>query len=246
MKLKDKVSLITGGGQGIGRAIALLFAGEGSHVAICDVNQDTLKKTAEDIKTKKRDCLTFTADVSKLEQVDGMVNKILDKFGKIDILVNNAGITRDSLLVRMQEKSWDQVLEVNLKGTFNCARAVAKPMMKARTGKIVNIASIIGIIGNPGQANYAASKGGVIALTKTIAKELASRNINVNAIAPGFIKTAMTDKLSGEARDAMLKEIPLARFGEQADVANLALFLASDDSSYITGHVIQVDGGMVM
>lgn len=246
MRLKDKVSLITGGGQGIGRAIALLFAGEGSHVAICDVNQDTLNKTAEEIKAKKRDCLTFTADVSKLEQVDGMMNKILDKFGKIDILVNNAGITRDSLLVRMQEKSWDQVLEVNLKGTFNCARAAAKPMMKARTGKIVNIASIIGIIGNPGQANYAASKGGVIALTKTIAKELASRNINVNAIAPGFIKTAMTDKLSGEARDAMLKEIPLARFGEQADVANLALFLASDDSSYITGHVIQVDGGMVM
>jgi len=246
MKLKDKVSLITGGGQGIGRAIALLFAGEGSHVAICDVNQDTLNKTAEDIKTKERDCLTFTADVSRLQQVDGMVNKILDKFGKIDILVNNAGITRDSLLVRMQEEGWDQVLEVNLKGTFNCTRAVAKPMMKAGTGKIVNIASIIGIIGNPGQANYAASKGGVIALTKTIAKELASRNVNVNAIAPGFIKTAMTDKLSGEARDAMLKEIPLARFGEQRDVANLALFLASDDSSYITGHVIQVDGGMVM
>jgi len=246
MKLKDKVSLITGGGQGIGRAIALLFAGEGSHVAICDVNQDTLNKTAGDIKTKGRDCLTFTADVSKLEQVDAMVNKTLDKFGKIDILVNNAGITRDSLLVRMREEGWDQVLDVNLKGTFNCARAVAKPMMKARTGKIVNIASIIGIIGNPGQANYAASKGGVIALTKTIAKELASRNINVNAIAPGFIKTAMTDKLSCEARDAMLKEIPLARFGEQTDVANLALFLAGNDSSYITGHVIQVDGGMVM
>jgi len=246
MKLKDKVSLITGGGQGIGRAIALLFAGEGSHVAICDVNQDTLNKTAGDIKTKGRDCLTFTADVSKLEQVDAMVNKTLDKFGKIDILVNNAGITRDSLLVRMREEGWDQVLDVNLKGTFNCARAVAKPMMKARTGKIVNIASIIGIIGNPGQANYAASKGGVIAFTKSIAKELASRNINVNAIAPGFIKTAMTDKLSCEARDAMLKEIPLARFGEQTDVANLALFLAGNDSSYITGHVIQVDGGMVM
>jgi len=146
----------------------------------------------------------------------------------------------------MGEKEWDQVLAVNLKGSFNCAKAVAKPMMKARGGKIVNIASIIGIIGNPGQANYAASKGGLIALTKTLAKELASRNINVNAIAPGFIKTAMTDKLSGEVKEAMLKEIPLKRFGEQTDVANLALFLASADSAYITGHVMQVDGGMVM
>lgn len=246
MKLKDKVSLITGGGQGIGRAIALLFAEEGSNIAICDVNQDTLNQAAESIGSKGRECLTFTTDVTKVDQVADMVNKILDKFGKIDILINNAGITRDSLLVRMDEKGWDQVLDVNLKGTFNCTKAVAKPMMKARGGKIVNIASIIGIIGNPGQANYAASKGGVIALTKTIAKELASRNINVNAIAPGFIKTAMTDKLSAETKDAMLKEIPLNRLGEQEDVANLALFLASEDSSYITGHVIQVDGGMVM
>jgi len=246
MKLKGKVSLITGGGQGIGRAAALLFAEEGSDIAICDVNQDALDKTSKDIKAKKRDCLTFMADVSKYDQVSDMVNKILDKFGKIDILINNAGITRDGLLVRMDEKGWDQVLDVNLKGTFNCSKAVAKPMMKARGGKIVNIASIIGIIGNPGQANYAASKGGVIALTKTIAKELAPRKINVNAVAPGFIKTAMTDKLTEEVKNVMLKEIPLGRFGEQADVANLALFLASEDADYITGHVIQVDGGMVM
>jgi len=246
MKLKDKVSLITGGGQGIGRTISLLFSEEGSNIAICDVNPDALNKTADEIKKKGRGCLTFTADVTQFDQVNDMVNKILDKFGKIDILVNNAGITRDSLLVRMEEKGWDQVLNVNLKGTFNCTKAVAKPMMKARGGNIVNIASIIGIIGNPGQANYAASKGGVIAFTKTIAKELASRNVNVNAVAPGFIKTAMTEKLSDGVREMMLKQIPLNRFGEQADVANLALFLASEDASYITGHVIQIDGGMVM
>jgi len=246
MKLKDKVSLITGGGQGIGRTIALSFADEGSHIAICDVNEDSLAETAKAVKAKGRECLTFTADVSKPDQVTGMVNKILDKFRKIDILINNAGITRDSLLVRMDEKLWDQVLDVNLKGTFNCSKAVAKPMMKARGGRIVNIASIIGLIGNPGQANYAASKGGVIALTKTVAKELASRNVNVNAIAPGFIKTAMTEKLTDEIKNLMLKEIPMGRLGEQKDVANLAMFLASDDSSYITGHVVQVDGGMVM
>jgi len=246
MKLKDKVSLITGGGQGIGLAIAQLFASEGSDISLCDVNQDSLNRAAQEIKSRGRECVTFVADVAKPDQVSGMVNKILDKFGKIDIVVNNAGITRDSLLVRMDEKGWDQVLNVNLKGTFNCSKAAARPMMKARGGKIINIASIIGIIGNPGQANYAASKGGVIALTKTMAKELASRNINVNAIAPGFIKTAMTDKLSEDVKQAMLKEIPLNRLGEQADVANLALFLAGEDSNYITGHVIQVDGGMVM
>lgn len=246
MKLKDKISLITGGGQGIGLAIAQLFASEGSNISLCDVNQDSLDRAAEEVKSRGRECVTFVADVANSGQVSDMVNKILDKFGKIDIVVNNAGITRDSLLVRMDEKGWDQVLDVNLKGTFNCSKAVARPMMKARGGKIINIASIIGIIGNPGQANYAASKGGVIALTKTMAKELASRNINVNAIAPGFIKTAMTDKLSEDAKQAMLKEIPLNRFGDQVDVANLALFLAGEDSNYITGHVIQVDGGMVM
>lgn len=246
MRLKEKVSLITGGGQGIGQAIASLFAEEGSNIAVCDINQDSLNDTAKLIKNKGRECATFACDVTNITQVNEMVDKILDKFGKIDILVNNAGITRDGLLVRMGDDDWDKVLGVNLKGTFNCSKAVAKAMMKARGGKIVNIASIIGIIGNPGQANYAASKGGVIALTKTMAKELASRNINVNAIAPGFIKTAMTDKLTAPIKEAMLKEIPLNRFGEQADVANLALFLASDDSSYITGHVIQVDGGMVM
>jgi 3-oxoacyl-[acyl-carrier protein] reductase len=246
MELNDKVSLITGGGQGIGQAIATRLAAAGSHIALCDVNKETLEKAAEDIRGKGKECLTFTVDVTDINQVTEMVNKILDKFKRLDILVNNAGITRDGLLVRMDESDWDRVLAVNLKGTFNCTKAAAKPMMKARRGTIINIASIIGLIGNPGQANYAASKGGVIAFTKTIAKELASRNISVNAIAPGFIKTAMTDKLSDEVKEAMLKQIPLHRFGEQGDVANVALFLASDAASYITGHVIQVDGGMVM
>jgi 3-oxoacyl-[acyl-carrier protein] reductase len=246
MKLKDRVSLITGGGQGIGHTIASHFADAGSHIALCDVNEEILQKTAECITAKGRECLTFTVDVTQIDRVTEMVNKILDKFGRLDILVNNAGITRDGLLVRMSESDWDRVLAVNLKGTFNCTKAVAKSMVKARRGTIINVASIIGLIGNPGQANYAASKGGVIAFTKAIAKELASRNISVNAIAPGFIKTAMTDKLSDDMKEAMLKQIPLHRFGEQADVANVALFLASDEASYITGHVIQVDGGMVM
>ncbi|MDP2912822.1 MAG: SDR family oxidoreductase, partial [Candidatus Omnitrophota bacterium] len=182
----------------------------------------------------------------KTEDVAAFVQKILDKFKKIDILVNNAGITRDGLLVRMPESDWDKVLAVNLKGAFNCTKAVSKIMMKQRDGRIVNMASIIGIMGNAGQANYAASKAGLIALTKTVAKELASRNVRANAIAPGFIQTAMTAKLSDEVKLEMMKYVPLGKFGTVQDVANLALFLVSDDSTYITGQVVQVDGGMVM
>ena len=189
--------------------------------------------------------LTDTVDVTKPENVQNFIQKVLDKFGRIDILINNAGITRDGLLVRMNESDWDAVLNVNLKGTFSCTKAVAKPMMKQRSGKIVNIASIIGLIGNAGQANYAASKGGVIAFTKSAAKELASRNINVNAIAPGFIKTDMTDKLSEDVKQAIMKQVPLGKWGSAGDVADVALFLVSDASAYITGQVIQVDGGMV-
>ena len=185
-------------------------------------------------------------DVTNASQVDSFVQKTLDKFKKIDILVNNAGITRDSLLVRMSEADWDLVLDVNLKGAFNCTKAVSKIMMKQRDGRIVNIASIIGIMGNAGQANYAASKGGLIAFTKSIARELASRNIRVNAIAPGFIQTDMTAKLSDEIKSEMMKQIPLGKLGTVQDVANLALFLAGDDSAYLTGQVVQVDGGMVM
>jgi len=245
MILKEQVSIITGGARGIGKAIALRLAEEGSNIAICDVNPDILGATSRDIESKGVSVLAEKVDVTDAEDVQKFTQKVLDKFGKINILINNAGITRDGLLVRMNDGDWDAVLSVNLKGTFNCTKAVAKAMMKSRAGKIVNIASIIGIVGNGGQANYAASKGGVIAFTKSIAKELGSRNINVNAIAPGFIETDMTAKLSEDVKNAIMKQVPLGKWGNVSDVANLALFLVSDASNYITGQVIQVDGGMV-
>jgi 3-oxoacyl-[acyl-carrier protein] reductase len=246
MKLQDKVALVTGAARGIGREIALTFAQEGADIIICDVNLELASHTQKEIQGLGRQSLALACDVTNLAQVEEMTNKILDKFKKIDILVNNAGITKDGLLLRMSESDWDTVLNVNLKGTFNCTRAISKVMLKNRTGKIINIASIIGIIGNVGQANYAASKAGIIALTKTTAKELASRGICVNAIAPGFIQTEMTAKLPPEVQEKMLKEIPLGIFGQPRDVANLALFLASSDADYITGQVIVIDGGMVM
>jgi 3-oxoacyl-[acyl-carrier protein] reductase len=246
MILKDKVTLVTGGARGIGKAIAIKFAQAGSDIAICDVNAEALELAKADIEKLGRKAFVGTADVTKASDVDSFVQKTLDNFKKIDILVNNAGITRDTLIVRMSEADWDAVLDVNLKGAFNFMKAVSKIMMKQRDGRIVNMASIIGIMGNAGQANYAASKGGLIALTKTVAKELASRNVRVNAIAPGFIQTDMTAKLSEEVKAEMLKHIPLGKLGTVEDVANLALFLASDDSAYITGQVLQVDGGMVM
>jgi len=246
MQLKSKVAIITGGARGIGREIALLFAQRGADLAICDVNADVLNAVQVDIEKTGRKVLTGVVDVTKSDQVDAFVQKALDKFSKIDILVNNAGITRDGLLVRMSEADWDLVLSVNLKGAFNCTKAVSRIMMKQRDGRIVNMASIIGIMGNAGQANYAASKGGLIAFTKTVAKELGSRNVRANAIAPGFIQTDMTAKLSDETKSEMLKLVPLGKLGTVQDVANLALFLASDVSAYITGQVVQVDGGMVM
>jgi 3-oxoacyl-[acyl-carrier protein] reductase len=246
MILKSKVAMVTGGARGIGREIALAFAREGADIAICDVNGDVLAATQKELEALGRSVITGIVDVTKSEQVESFVQKTLDKFGKIDILVNNAGITRDGLLVRMSEADWDAVLAVNLKGAFNFTRAAAKIMMKQRDGRIVNMASIIGIMGNAGQANYAASKGGLIAFTKTVARELASRNVRANAIAPGFIQTDMTAKLSDEIKGEMLKHVPLGKLGTVDDVANLALFLASDDSAYITGQVVQVDGGMVM
>ena len=247
MNLENKVSIITGGARGIGKEIAMLFAREGSDIAICDVNIENLNTAKEEIvKTTGRKVIAEKVDVTQAEECQKFVDKVLDNFGKIDILVNNAGITRDNLVMRMSENEWDAVLDVNLKGAFNCIKAVTRPMVKQRSGRIINMASIIGIMGNAGQANYSASKGGLIALTKTVAKELGSRNINVNAIAPGFIQTDMTDKLTGELKDNMLKLIPLGKMGTTRDVANLALFLAGDDSGYITGEVIKVDGGMVM
>ncbi len=246
MRLEGKVALVTGSGRGIGREIALAFAQEGADVVIWDVNAADAEKTARDIENLGRKALSSQVDVTNLTQVEESVNKILDKFGKIDILVNNAGITRDNLLMRMSEADWDLVIKVNLKGTFICTKAVTRPMLKARGGKIINIASIIGIMGNAGQANYSASKAGIIALTKTTAKELASRNITANAVAPGFIDTEMTQKLSEETRAKMLELVPLARMGLPKDIANVCLFLASSDAGYITGQTIVVDGGMVM
>lgn len=246
MKLQGKVALVTGGARGIGREIALLFAKEGSDVCLCDVNLEAARATQKEIEALGRKSLSFETDVTALKQVEEMINIILDNLKHIDILVNNAGITKDNLLLRMSEEEWDKVLAVNLKGVFSCTKAVSRPMIKQRSGKIVNIASIIGIMGNAGQANYAASKGGIISFTKSIAKELASRNVNVNAVAPGFIQTAMTDKLTPEQREAMLARIPLNRLGVPADVAQACLFLASVDSDYVTGQTIVVDGGMSM
>ncbi|MDD5354407.1 MAG: 3-oxoacyl-[acyl-carrier-protein] reductase [bacterium] len=246
MKLAGKVAIVTGAAQGIGKEIATALAQEGSDLAIIDVNLEQAEKTAQELAALGRKTIALKVDVAKSTEVEEMVNKILDKFGKIDILVNNAGIKRDNLLLRMKEEEWDLVISINLKGTFNCLKAVTRPMIKARSGKVVNIASIIGIAGNAGQANYAASKAGVIALTKSAAKELASRSVNVNAVAPGFIQTAMTNVLSEAVKEEMLKRIPMAKLGEVKDVAKAVVFLAGPDSDYITGQVIVVDGGMVM
>jgi len=246
MKLKDKVALVTGGARGIGQAIAMAFAREGADIVVADVNLEVAQKTASEIEALGRKALALEMDVTDYAKVEDGVNKILDKFGKVDILVNNAGITKDNLILRMSQGEWDAVINVNLKGTFNCIKAVSRPMIKQRSGKIVSIASIIGLMGNAGQANYAASKAGIIALTKTVAKELASRNINANAVAPGFIQTEMTAKLPEAVKAKMLEAIPLAKLGTPQDVANVCLFLASVESNYITGQVITVDGGMVM
>ncbi|MFH0791257.1 MAG: 3-oxoacyl-[acyl-carrier-protein] reductase [Candidatus Omnitrophota bacterium] len=246
MRFKDKVVLITGSARGIGREIALAFAREGADVVISDIDIEKAAQTMREIEALGRKAMALELNVVNYIKVEETINKVLDKFTKIDILVNNAGITKDGLVLRMSDEDWDAVIAVNLKGTFNCTKAVSKSMMKQRGGKIVNIASIIGIIGNAGQANYSASKAGIIALTKTTAKEFASRNININAVAPGFIQTEMTAKLSEEIRKEMLGRIPLNRFGNPMDVANVCLFLASEEASYITGQTIVVDGGMVM
>ncbi|MCP4650753.1 MAG: 3-oxoacyl-[acyl-carrier-protein] reductase [PVC group bacterium] len=246
MKLKDKVAVITGGARGIGKEIALMLAKEGANCVLCDVNEEELDKSVAEIEALGVQGLAIKLNVSDLGQCESMGNKVIDKFEKIDILINNAGITRDGLLLRMREEDWDAVISVNLKGTFNCTKVVVKGMLKKRYGRIVNIASIIGLMGNAGQANYAASKAGIIGLTKSAAREVASRNVTVNAIAPGFIDTKMTHVLPEEVKEAMLKQIPMARFGTPEDVSKLVLFLVGDDSSYITGQVVQINGGMLM
>ena len=245
-RLEGRVALVTGGASGIGRAICEKLASEGAKIAMVDIMLDVAEKTAEEFKAQGYEALAIQANVAIPEDADKAVAAVVEKFGKLDILVNNAGITRDTLMLKMTEKDWDAVLAVNLKGTFNFTKAATKVMMRARYGKIVNIASVVGRMGNVGQANYSASKAGVIALTKTTAREFGSRNITANAIAPGYIKTDMTEKLPQEARDAFLVNIPLKRAGLPADVANAVCFFCSDESAYVTGQVMNVCGGFLM
>jgi 3-oxoacyl-[acyl-carrier protein] reductase len=245
ISLKDKVSVVTGGAQGIGRAIALRLAQAGSHVVVGDLNPDAMQSTVKELEALGVKAWGLKCDVADAVQAESFVAESLAKAGRIDVFVNNAGVTRDKLVIKMTPEDWDFVIKINLSGAFYCTRAVVPIMAKARAGRIVNIASVIGLIGNAGQANYSASKGGLISLTKTIAKEYASRGINCNAVAPGYIKTAMTDKLPDEVRQAMLAFIPKKDYGLPEDVADAVLFLASDMSRYITGQVLNVDGGMV-
>jgi 3-oxoacyl-[acyl-carrier protein] reductase len=246
MELKDQIALITGGAQGIGRELALVFAEHGANIIIGDIKKGTLDSTVSDLKKFKVEVEGYILDVSNLKSCEEAAQKAIDKFGRIDILVNNAGITKDTLLLRMTEEDFDRVIQINLKGTFNCTKIISRIMMKQRYGRIINIASVIGLIGNAGQVNYAASKAGIIGVTKSVAKELGSRNVTVNAIAPGFIETEMTDVLPEEVKLRMLESIPLKRVGTPTDVAHAALFFASEYASYITGQVLVVDGGMVM
>jgi 3-oxoacyl-[acyl-carrier protein] reductase len=245
--LNGKVALVTGASRGIGKAIALELARQGAKVVVNFAgNELKANEVVDEIKKLGSQAIAVKADVANGEEVTEMVKKTVEVFGQVDILVNNAGITKDNLLMRMKEEEWDAVINTNLKGVFLCTKAVSRYMMRQKYGRIINIASVVGVTGNPGQANYVAAKAGVIGLTKTAAKELASRNITVNALAPGFIVTDMTDVLTEEIKTEMLKLIPLAKFGEAADIANAAAFLASDRSGYITGQTIHVDGGMAM
>lgn len=247
MNLNNKVALVTGGSRGIGKEIALELARNGVNIGFTYVRgEDKAKEVVKEIESMGIKVLSIKANVSIEEEVAQMTKAMEEAFGTIDILVNNAGITKDNLLIRMKEEDWDDVMNVNLKGTFLCTKAISRIMMKKRYGKIINMASVVGIMGNAGQGNYSASKAGVIGFTKSMARELASRGIRVNGIAPGFIQTDMTDVLKDDVKAEMLKAIPLSAFGKPEDIANLAVFLASERSDYITGQIINVDGGMVM
>lgn len=247
MKLQNQVALVTGASRGIGREIALELARQGADVVVNYAgNEQKAKEVVEEITKLGQRAIAIRCDVANSDDVAAMIKTTIDEFGKIDVLVNNAGVTRDNLLMRMKEEEWDAVINTNLKGVFLCTKSVTRPMMKQRQGTIINVASVVGISGNAGQANYVAAKAGVIGLTKTTAKELASRNIRVNAVAPGFISTDMTDELTEEMKESLLKQIPLARLGEPSDIAKVVAFLASGDSAYMTGQTLTVDGGMVM
>ncbi|MET3575260.1 3-oxoacyl-[acyl-carrier-protein] reductase [Bhargavaea ullalensis] len=246
-KLEGKAAIVTGASRGIGRAIAIRLAAEGARVAVNFAgSEDKANETVSLIEEAGGEAFAIRASVTDADDVKRMVDETVSRFGSVDILVNNAGITKDNLLMRMKEDEWDDVLDTNLKGVFLCTKAVARPMMKKRAGAIVNLASVVGVAGNAGQANYVAAKAGVIGLTKTAAKELSARGIRVNAVAPGFITTDMTDKLPEEVKEGMLGQIPLGKLGSAESVANAVLFLASADSDYITGQTLHVDGGMVM
>jgi 3-oxoacyl-[acyl-carrier protein] reductase len=250
MQFLGKTALITGGTAGIGRAIALAFAKKGASVAIFGTNEERAREVVREMEDGKADSgqrfSYFIVDVSQAKDVERFINQILSDWGKVDILVNNAGITRDCLLVRMKEEDWDIVVDVNLKSVYNTCRSLARSMMKERAGKIINITSVVALMGNAGQVNYSASKAGMIGFTKSLAKELAGRNICVNCVAPGYIQTQMTQGLSDQVKESIVSTVPLSRMGQPEEVAHAVLFLASDQADYITGQVLTVDGGMVM
>jgi len=245
-RLQNRVAIVTGSARGIGKVIVDRLAAEGAIIIISDVSVEAGEDAVNQLNSNGVNAIFIPCDVSNAEDANNLVAKTMEKFGKIDILVNNAGIRRDTLLVRMKDDDWDLVLNINLKGAFNCCRAVAKTMMKQKEGKIINISSVVGLMGNAGQVNYSASKAGLFGLTKSVAKELGLRNITVNAIAPGYIDTEMTRELSDKVKEEYLQHIPLRDFGQPEDVANLVLFLASDEARYITGEIIRVDGGLSM
>ena len=245
-QLENQIAVVTGAGRGIGRAIALKFAAQGADIVAVDLKTDFVQETVEEVRKLGRKAWAVAANVAEAASVEAAVEQILKEAGRVDILVNNAGITKDGLVMRMSEADWDAVLDINLKGTFLFTKAFSRAFVKQRSGRIVNIASVIGLIGNAGQCNYAASKAGVIGFTKSVARELASRGVTANAIAPGFIETKMTEALGPAARTALLKQIPLASLGQAEDVAEAVLFFASPAARYITGQVLAVDGGMVM
>ena len=246
ISLKEKVAVVTGASRGIGREIALVLSRAGAAIVAADIMADLLKGVIDEIIAGGGRALPVAADVTKFDDCQNLADAAVKEFGRLDILVNNAGITRDNIILRMKDEEWQKVIDTNLKGAFYCIKAASRAMMKQRSGRIINIASVAGLLGTAGQANYAASKAGVIALTKVAAREFASRGITVNAVAPGFIETDMTRALSEEVRTASLNMIPLARMGVPADVANVVLFLASDLSAYVTGETIRIDGGMAM